>query len=619
MLTTIVAPFFVALALSLVLVPLCRLVAIRYGYVAAPREDRWNRRPVAMFGGVGIAVVCFGCSAAFGVVRDSPVLLVTSAMVFITGLVDDLLSLKPSTKLIAQIALASILLFFGYRLNWLESMTLDSLLTLFWIVGLTNAFNLLDNMDGLCAGIAMIVGVALLIPLLPGSTGTHPFAEARYLAILLGATGGFLAYNLHPASIFMGDSGSLLLGFSFAAVTLSSGRQAPGRSDVLSIVAAPVLVLLIPIFDTTLVTLTRWFSGRRASQGGRDHSSHRLVAIGLSERRAVALLWLLAAVGGGLGIALAKQEYFNKGWSVLAVLAFLAGMVLFAAYLAGLRVYDDGDARVRQGTFTPIVVEFMYKRRVAEVLLDFFLIAVCYYAAYRLRFEDPVEFMMNFHMFRDSLPIVLAVQLIAFFVVGVYRGAWRHFGMADTLVVARGVFFGTVTAPFVILYIPYFFTYSRTAFAIYGVLLLMAVTLSRASFRLVGEFLQRQRRSGRRVVIYGAGDAAGLVMRELIAQEGGDVRILGFIDDDPRKAGIRAMGYPVLGGFSALTVLIKAASVESVVISARHLSPERLNNLEVLCADFNVGLSRLRVGLESIVDSGIEIPATEQAHATRRR
>src|SRR5207247_265187 len=136
MLTTIIAPFLVALALSLILVPICRLAAIRYGHVARPREDRWNRRPVAMFGGVGIALV---------------------------------------------------------------------------------------------------VGSALLIDLLPGATGTHAFAAAGYLAILLGATGGFLVYNLHPASIFMGDSGSLLLGFSFAAVTLSSGRAAPGRSDVLSI------------------------------------------------------------------------------------------------------------------------------------------------------------------------------------------------------------------------------------------------------------------------------------------------------------------------------------------------------------------------------------------------
>jgi UDP-GlcNAc:undecaprenyl-phosphate GlcNAc-1-phosphate transferase len=170
---------------------------------------------------------------------------------------------------------------------------------------------------------------------------------AQYLAILLGATGGFLVYNLHPASIFMGDSGSLLLGFSFAAVTLSTGRQVPGRSDILSIVAVPALVLLIPIFDTTLVTLSRWVSGRRASEGGRDHSSHRLVAIGLSERRAVMLLWFLAAVGGSLGVTI---DYFQQSYSAMAAaLAFLLGMILFAAYLAGIRVYDNTDSRVKQG------------------------------------------------------------------------------------------------------------------------------------------------------------------------------------------------------------------------------------------------------------------------------
>jgi UDP-GlcNAc:undecaprenyl-phosphate GlcNAc-1-phosphate transferase len=600
MLTAIGAPFVLALVLSLILVPLCRYGALRFGYVAKPREDRWHRRPVALFGGVGIAVVLFVCTAALGVARQQPVLVVTAAAMFLVGLVDDVISLKPATKLIAQIGLASALLVFGYRLNWLESVTLDILLTLVWVVGMTNAFNLLDNMDGLCAGVAVIVGAALMIDLLPGAAGTLMFSQARYLAVLLGATAGFLFYNVHPASIFMGDSGSLLLGFSFAAVTLSSGRATPGRSDVLSIVAAPVLVLLLPIFDTTLVTLSRWISGRSASQGGRDHSSHRLVAIGLSERRAVALLWALAAVGGGLGVAL---DRFHTSYSTLAAaFAFVVAMVIFAAYLAGIRVYDDADARVGQGSLTPIVVDFMYKRRVAEVLLDFCLVTLCYYVAYRLRFEDPEEFMKNFQMFTNSLPIVVTAQLGAFFVVGVYRGVWRHFGMMDTLTIARGVFFGTCAAVLAILFIPYFLTYSRTAFGIYAVLVVMATTVSRASFRIVGAFMQRQRQVGRRIAIYGAGDAAGLVLRELLARHAENVRIVGFVDDDPRKAGIRVMGYAVLGGYSALAVLIKAASLDAVVISSRSMAPERLNNLRVLCADANVGLTRLRVDLESLVD-----------------
>jgi UDP-GlcNAc:undecaprenyl-phosphate GlcNAc-1-phosphate transferase len=612
---SIAFPFALAFALSLALVPLARSISIRLGYVARPREDRWHRRPVALFGGAAIALVLFTCAAIFGLVTSIPVLVGAAALMFGTGFVDDVVSLKPSTKLVAQIALASVLLFFDYRLNWLESTTLDALLTLFWIVGLTNAFNLIDNMDGLCAGIALIAGAALLIDLLPGAAGTRAFFEARYLATLLGATAGFLVYNLHPASIFMGDSGSLLLGFSFAAVTLSAGHQVPGRSDVLSIVAGPVLVLLIPIFDTTLVAVSRSLSGRRAAQGGRDHSSHRLVAIGLSERRAVSLLWILAAIGGLLGIGVGN---FAQKWSVLLTAsAFLVGMVLFAAYLAGIRVYDDADVRAKPGTITPLVVEFMHKRRVAEVLLDFCLVVMCYYAAYRMRFEDPVEFMLNFQMFSRSLPVIVASQMVAFFVVGVYRGVWRHFGMMDTLVVARGVFLGAASALLVILGAFRFFAYSRTVFAIYAVLLLIAVTLSRASFRLVGEFMQRQRQSGHRVVIYGAGDAAGLVIREIVGGAG-DVRISGFIDDDPRKAGIRVMGYPVLGGYSALTVLIKAASIDTVVISARTLTPERLNNLMVLCSGHHVELSHLRVGFERLVEEQTQESGEDRRLANRR-
>jgi UDP-GlcNAc:undecaprenyl-phosphate GlcNAc-1-phosphate transferase len=598
MMTAIAAPLLLAFALSLAVVPLCRRVSERFGFFARPVPERWHRRPVALFGGVAIAAVAFGCSVPYGLPWRIPVLIATAAAMFLVGVCDDVLSLKPATKLIAQIALASVLLFFGYRLNWLESITLDGLLTLVWVVGLTNAFNLIDNMDGLCAGIALIAGVALLVDLLPAAPATQALYEARYLSLLIGATGGFLVFNLHPASIFMGDSGSLLLGFSFAAVALSTGRPHPGRPDVLPIVAGPVLVLLFPIFDTALVTATRWVSGRRASEGGRDHSSHRLVAIGLSERRAVTLLWMLAGVGGALGVGVAK---FGNKWSVLlAAAAFLIGMVLFAAYLTRIRVYDDADIRARPGSLTPIVVEFMHKRRVAEVLLDFCLVVMCYYTAYRLRFEEPVEFLRNFNIFTQSLPVIVASQMVAFFVVGVYRGVWRHFGMMDTLVVARGVFFGTAAALLVILGVYRFFAYSRTVFAIYAVLLLVAITLSRASFRLVAEFMRRQRVSGRRVIIYGAGDAAGLVMREVLA-DGPDVRIVGFIDDDPRKSGIRVSGYPVLGSYSALTVLLNAASVDAVVISARNMPPERLNNLEVACSEHNVQLSRLRVDLEPLV------------------
>jgi UDP-GlcNAc:undecaprenyl-phosphate GlcNAc-1-phosphate transferase len=592
----ILKPFLAAFAMSLALVPLCRLLAIRMGRMAHPRKDRWHRRPVALLGGVAIGLSLFAGAAMFGVVGQAPVLLVCALAAFLTGLTDDLLNLRPATKLVVQIALGSTLLFFDYRLNWVESVTLDSLLTLVWVVGMTNAFNLLDNMDGLCAGIALIVGTALLIDLLPGATGAA-FADVGYLALLLGATAGFFVYNVHPASIFMGDSGSLLLGFSFAAMTLSSTHEGAGRSDVLSIVAAPVLVLMIPIFDTTLVTVSRMLSGRSAAQGGRDHSSHRLVAIGLSERRAVAVLWLLAAIGGAIGVAV---QYVSQSWAGLAAVIFLVGMSLFAAYLAGTRVYDENDENIKARRFTPIVFDFMHKRRVAEVLLDFCLTTIAYYAAYKLRFEDPEDFMKNFANFTRSFPVVVGAQMIAFFGVGTYRGLWRHFGMRDTVVVAKGVFLGVVTAQLIILYVYRFFSYSRTVFAIYAVLLLLAVTLSRASFRLVGDYIKRQKRSGRRILVYGAGEGGTLVMREL-QNDDSAVRLVGFIDDDPRKSGTRVHGIPVVGNFDALVGVMNRGGVDQVVISTRELDPGRLSDLRGLCARSGVALSRLHLGLEDLV------------------
>ena len=167
--SSIAAPFALGLVLSLVFVPIARTIATRLGFVAKPREDRWHKRPVAMFGGVAIAASLFACVVIFHLARELAVLTGAAAIMFTVGLVDDILSLKPSTKLIAQIACASILLFFDYRLNWLHSYTLDTILTLVWVVGMTNAFNLLDNMDGLCGGIAIIVGGSLLIGLLPGA------------------------------------------------------------------------------------------------------------------------------------------------------------------------------------------------------------------------------------------------------------------------------------------------------------------------------------------------------------------------------------------------------------------------------------------------------------------
>ncbi len=589
---TLVFYVLVSFGASVALTPAFRLLSQRLGQVARPKEDRWHRQSTALFGGLAIAIVTIATGLTIPDLGQVRTLIACSALVAVFGFVDDMLSLKPSTKLVAQITVASILLFFGFRLHWMQSLLGDAMLTVFWIVGVTNAFNLLDNMDGLCAGTTIIAGGFMLMGVINGA-GVTP--AALYLATLVGATAGFLVYNAHPASIFMGDTGSLFLGLNLAAMALVEKPQIGSASGLLPIVAGPVLPLLLPIFDTTLVTSLRILSGRSPSQGGRDHTSHRLVAVGLSESRAVFTLWVFAGAGGVASILLQRRD---PSLGLVAAAIFLVAMAIFAVYLARVRVYDDADLTVLKGeSITPIVANFMYKRRVAEVLLDLILIPVAYYVAYRLRFEGP-QFGVNYPQFLESLPVVLATQLLALFVVGGYRGIWRYFGMMDAVVFAKAVVLGTVAAELFILYIYRFENYSRSVFVIDAVLLMLLLAGTRASFRLVGEFVSRRSAVGQRCAIYGTAGASLGTIREAFGPA--SLKIVGFIDDDPMHRHVRVGGYSVVGSFSDLQALIRAGDLDLVVLNTPLLDADRLRELEQCCQEHDVQMLRLQMQLKRV-------------------
>jgi UDP-GlcNAc:undecaprenyl-phosphate GlcNAc-1-phosphate transferase len=582
--------YLAALLTSLLLTRCCRWLAYRFDYVAVPKEDRWHKQPTALFGGLAIALTTVSLGMAIGPDLRIWQLIGCGLAIAAFGFVDDLVSLKASTKLVAQVSVASALMFFGLRLGWTDSLVGDSMLTLFWIVGITNALNLLDNMDGLCAGITLIAGTFLLAGMY-GSGGITPVA--MYLAVLLGATTGFFIYNVHPATIFMGDTGSLFLGLNLAALTLLAKQVGTGTSGVLSVVAGPVLLLLIPIFDTTLVTVMRLVSGRRPSQGGRDHTSHRLVALGLPEPTAVAVLWALALFSGGIGLSF----QMNQDWTGVLALTFFIAMVIFAVYLARIRVYEDADlTRIPAGGVTPLVANFMYKRRVAEVLLDLCLIPIAYYSAYHLRFGEAHALYLNYQFFLQSLPIVVACQLISLFVVGGYRGTWRFFGMMDAVVFAKGVLLGTASAIMVVVFAYHFENYSRAVFVIYAALLMLLLSGSRASFRLLGEFANRRRAVGQRCIIYGTGGASIATIREAFDQR--PLKIIGFADDDPMQSNARVGGYSVIGDFGRLLALVDTGEVDCVIINTRVADVERLQKLESSCLAHDVDLVKIQLNLK---------------------
>ena len=246
----------VAAALGLTATYAMRAFARRIGFVTIPRTERWHQHPVALAGGVGIFVAFAPALAYF---HEWPILAGAAAM-FCLGLIDDIFPLKPYVKLAGQALIAGVTVAFGPTLPWTPFPMLDQALSLFWIIGITNATNLLDNMDGLSGGVAVVVALfqcAFFLLL-------EQTALAGISAALAGALLGFLVFNWKPASIFMGDSGALFLGYTLSVLAL---HQNYGRSrSVLVVIAAPVLVMLVPIFDTTFVTLMRLIRGRPVSQ-----------------------------------------------------------------------------------------------------------------------------------------------------------------------------------------------------------------------------------------------------------------------------------------------------------------------------------------------------------------
>jgi UDP-GlcNAc:undecaprenyl-phosphate GlcNAc-1-phosphate transferase len=591
-------PVFVSLALALVLTPAVRWLARRRGLVAQPKADRWHKKPTAMFGGVAIfltvAVSYFLFLPALPHRPYGWVVMLASTFLFLVGLVDDLLHIKPYQKLIGQVMGTTLVIYYGLSLPWTYSPPLNIAITFVWLIGITNALNLLDNMDGLAAGIAAIAAAFLALGFL--TTGHAP--EALMLGIFAAALLGFLVYNSNPASIFMGDCGSMFIGFFLATTALMSVAGARARSYLI-VVAVPVLILLIPIFDTTFVTLLRKLSGRAASQGGRDHTSHRLVALGLSERHAVWMLYGFAAVAGLLALSVNKVRL---DVSFAAIIGFTIVLTLIGAYLAGVKVYDEEEVQAaRTKPLVSFLVDLSYKRRIFEVLLDVALIVLAYYSAYTLLYGPISQSNFVWQLFWRTVPILVFAKMFSFLLTGVYRGLWRYISIDNVLVYAKAVILSSLASIVALLLAFRFAGLSRRVFVLDAMIMFLALAGSRAAFRLFRLLLPLgPAQAGRRVLIYGAGDAGELLLREVLNNRELQLTPVGFVDDDPLKKGKVIHGYRVFGGNGALRRICAEQQIAEVLISSARLGDERLEEIRRDCTAANVALRRMRIQIESL-------------------
>ncbi len=321
----------VAFVLTLVLTPASMYLAKMVGAIDYPGGRRVHLRPIPRLGGIAMYV-----SFVTAVLLLMPHPLTTQTMGLITGstillvvgVYDDIKGVSPKAKFLGQLAAALVLLLFRYHIDSLTVPVLGpinlgaggAVLVLFWVVSLVNTVNIADGLDGLAAGISF--GASLVMAWSAIRIGQAP--EAYLLAGLAGVCLGFLLFNFHPAKVFMGDSGSMFLGFVMAATSVSGLLKTP----VLLGLVLPMLALGMPIFDLTFTVIRRKWRGQPITVADRGHLHHRLLDRGFTHRQAVLAMYALSAVLGGAAVFAGLND-----WQWAAFLTVLVGIVLFTVLL----------------------------------------------------------------------------------------------------------------------------------------------------------------------------------------------------------------------------------------------------------------------------------------------
>lgn len=619
--------FLIACCASLALTPLVRLLALRLGAVDQPGERKIHPQAIPRLGGGAIvlasvitAMVVKALGSAGGLFAPLeldtwlPVAL-GGGIIFVTGVWDDLHPLPAGVKFLFQAGAALVAIWFGLRIETIDLLgdtvglgPLALPLTFLWIVGMTNAFNLIDGLDGLAAGLAGIAaGTCAAIFLLRGDP-----QDASLLIILLGSLLGFLRYNFNPAKIFLGDSGSLVVGYTLAVISISGSQKG---ATALAVVV-PLLVFGLPILDTLLSMLRRFGGSVKSMQprtsplkqriraakhmfaADRHHIHHRLIALGLSHRNAVLMLYAVALGLSLLALLSVLAQFRNAG-----ILLIAAGL---ATYIGIHKLGYNEISFLRASTLLRWYDQIAFNRLFFLGFVDLVLIS----AAYGLSFVLKYEFYWGPEVkswYLGVFPPMLLIQLGVFSVFGLYRSVWRTTDVGDLL---RALFaVGTSVAlsyTVVLLSVPP--TGVLPFFCIDLLILAALICGSRCAYRILDYSNQRERAVGGGAIIYGAGRGGQLVLHEMLQNAERGLRPIGFVDDDPGLKQMLINRMPVLGSSSDLASIIESRPVTSVVISSTKIQGDRVQRVVSLCQEHEIPVLEARLKFEPLLVRAPDLP-----------
>ena len=625
---------FVAIGIAWLVTPLIMNLAERVGAIDQPNERKIHIRPIPRLGGVAVFIaflLALGVqtiaqtelSSSWITQREGVAFFIALLGIFLLGIWDDIRSLKPFEKFLVQIVLGSLAYIAGFRISEIQSPLIDFaragiidyVLTILWIVGITNAVNLIDGLDGLASGISILSAMTLFAV----SLINQDSATAMVALVLAGSLIGFLRYNFNPAKIFLGDSGSLFVGFALALLSI---RSSVGASSTTAL-AVPLLALGVPIIDTTLAMVRRFLRSFLPKQQvsdsflgtlksiflpDRSHVHHRLIARGFSHARAVLLLYLIGFLFG-IGAIAVRVSNEHDGLLVLLVL-----FLVLTLGIGQLRYREM--AILRNGILLRLYMYLynwrMLRRTTFQFVVDSVFVAVSFAVAYSLGEGLGVSAGPR-SQFWFSLGLVSCVQLAVFWLSGLYRGTIHQAGVGDALRNAKSVVLATIVAASsvgIMTNIEPSFT--AALFVMDFFLVLSFVVASRFSFAALRYLFEKEHSGEKRILIYGADSDGVLILQNMLGFDSHNLTPIGFIDDDPVLEGKFLNGYPILGGHLKLERLLVRFSVNEIIL-AKNIKPEVFRRLKSIARTRGIVIRRFQIRLEDVTR---EAPRTQKDQST---
>jgi UDP-GlcNAc:undecaprenyl-phosphate GlcNAc-1-phosphate transferase len=608
-----------AVLVSLVATPWAIRLAKWLGAIDQPQARKVHTRPIPRLGGVAVCTsFAVSISVAMTLYQDlfvpmlagqyNWILLVSSLfMVLVLGIWDDLHAINWARKFAFQLGAGTLVYLAGLQIQTIsvplsvETIHLGYLsypVTVLWVVGITNAFNLIDGLDGLASGVAMIASVTIAgVALLSGDILT-----AAISLTLAGAVLGFLVYNFNPARIFLGDSGSLVLGFILAVLSIHGSTKG---STAFSIIV-PLLALGLPVMDTLLAMIRRFLGSflpgaeNKVSGGARlrsmflpdkSHIHHQLLAHGFSHRNAVIMLYVVSCIFGASAFAVTTRGVNQS----LLLVAMGLGVAM------GIKLLGYREMAVFQnGALLSFFDRPLLKRSVFQRALDFAFIAVSFWGSRELTQYsgvDPAE--------SSGFPWVLMVtcclvQSCVFSLAGLYKETFRLSGVGDIVREAKTVTLSVLSAAIILSALAH--PESLVHFMILWVLdfyfLATCVVGARLAFPVLNYLFRRQLTGGRQVLIYGANTLGLMTLQKILQYDTPGVGPVGFLDDNVALEGKMINGYPIYGGHWKLDGLLKKMKIHEILLATENLKPEVWRRLRATAEEHGVALRTSRIQVE---------------------